>query len=116
MAFKSWLAAILAVLAAPAAAQILTTPNYVVTITVNCEEGNVTCDDVTYHGVSKKSGKALTLKGRTRHTICADGVTPCRFLGYEFKSGRTTYVVQDAGVLLVIREKKILLQEKGEWQ
>ena len=99
------------------AADTLTTENYVVTISQNCEEGNVTCDDVTYHGVSKKTGKAITLKGTTIHTKCADGETPCRFLGYEFKNGDITYVVLESGLLQVIKGKsKILLEEKGEWK
>ena len=43
-------------------AAVLDTRNYEVTITRNCEEGNVTCDNVTYKGVSKKSGKNIILK------------------------------------------------------
>jgi len=99
------------------AADTLTTASYVVTISRNCAEGNVTCDDVTYHGVSKKTGKAIKLKGTTKHTTCADGVTPCRFLGYEFKNGDITYVVLESGLLQVIKGKsKVLLEEKGEWK
>jgi hypothetical protein len=98
-------------------ADMLTTPNYVVTITRNCEEGNVTCSNVTYHGVSKKTGKAITLKGTTKHTKCADGVTPCRFLGYEFKSGNITYLVLESGTLQVFRgESEVLIDEQGEWK
>jgi hypothetical protein len=98
------------------AAETLTTANYVVTISVNCEEGNVTCDDVTYHGVSKKTGKAITLKGTTMHTKCADGETPCRFLGYEFKNGDITYRALVPGLLQVVKGgSKVLLEEEGEW-
>ena len=97
-------------------ADTLSTKNHVVTIHVNCEEGNVTCDKVTYHGVSKKSGKSITLEGTTKHTICADGVTPCRFIGYEFKNGNITYLVLESGLLQVVKgESDVLLEEKGEW-
>jgi hypothetical protein len=99
-----------------ARAATLTTPSFIVEVTVNCEEGNVTCDDVGYVGTSKKTGKRIKLHGKTMHTLCADGVTPCRFLGYEFRNGKTRYQVLDDGTLLVVQGKKTLLNEKGEWQ
>lgn len=95
----------------------LTTKNYVVTVTNNCEEGTVTCDNVTYHGISKQTGKAITLKGSTKHTMCSDGVTPCRFLGYEFKNGNVTYLVLESGLLQVFKgESEVLLEEQGKWE
>jgi hypothetical protein len=95
----------------------LTTKNYVVNISTNCEEGPVTCDNVTYRGLSKQTGKAITLKGSTKHTMCADGITPCRSLGYEFKSGNITYLVLDSGVLQVLKDKsEVLLEEQGKWK
>ncbi|HET8789902.1 MAG TPA: hypothetical protein VFM75_01715 [Modicisalibacter sp.] len=101
----------------PAMAEALVTPNYVVTIESHCAEGNVTCDDVTYTGKSRKSGNAITLKGTTWHTLCADGVTPCRFLGYRFKNGNSTYFVTQGGKLLVVRnETEILVNEEGDWR
>src|SRR5688572_17562979 len=107
---------VLAYFSQPGIASTLTTANYVITISQNCEEGNVTCDDVTYHGVSKKTGKEITLKGTTKHTTCADGVSPCRFVGYEFKNGDVTYLVLESGLLQVIKGKdKVLLEEEGEW-
>ena len=99
-----------------ARAGTLTTPSFKVEIKVNCAEGNVTCDDITYVGTSKKTGKSIKLRGKTMHTTCADGVTPCRFLGYEFRNGKTYYQVLDDGTLQVIQNNKTLLSEKGEWQ
>lgn len=98
-------------------AATLTTKNYVVNIATNCEEGTVTCDNVTYRGISKQTGKAITLKGSTKHTTCADGITPCRFLGYEFKSGNITYLVLESGLLQVFKGKsEVLLEEQGKWK
>ncbi len=97
-------------------ASTLTTPSYKITVEVRCPEGSVTCDDVRYVGVSRKSGKSITLTGRTVHTIGADGVTPSHFLGYEFKSGRTTYFVGEDGELRVTCGSKILVQETGVWK
>jgi len=97
------------------AQQRLDTPGYKVTITQNCEEGNVTCDDVSYTGTSKKSGKAITLRGQTMHSRCRDGVTPCAFQGYVFRSGRVTYTVHADGRLVVTEGKKTLVNQRGKW-
>ena len=98
-------------------ASTLTTDNYTVTIEVHCSEGNVTCSDVSYEGVSKKSGNSIKLKGETWHSVCADGVTPCRFLGYKFKNGSYKYLVHESGLLQVIKGKtKVLVEEHGKWQ
>ena len=68
-----------------------------------------------YTGTSKKTGKSIKLRGKTLHTLCADGVTPCRFLGYEFRKGSVYYRVMEDGSLLVMQGKKILVEETGEW-
>ena len=103
-------------LASGAYAETLNTPSFTIEIKVNCPEGDVTCDNVSYLGKSKKSGNSISLRGRTMHRLCADGKTPCRFLGYEFKRGDTRYLVQESGELLVTQGKKVLVQEQGEWQ
>lgn len=97
-------------------ARTLTTPSFVVQIKLNCAEGNVTCDDVTYVGTSKKTGKSIRLRGKTKHSLCADQVTPCRFLAYEFWNGRTSYQVFDDGRLSVRQQEKTLLEEQGRWK
>ena len=94
----------------------LTTKNYIVTISRLCPEGSVTCDNVKYVGVSKKSGNIIKLNGTTLHTMCTDGKTPCHFQGYEFKNGNITYRVLERGLLQVIQgESRVLLEEKGTW-
>lgn len=97
-------------------ADTLTTAHYVVTVTRHCQEGEVRCDNVSYHGASKKTGKAMTLKGSTLHTLCADGVTPCGFLGYQFKTGNFRYLVLESGTLRVVKgDSEVLIDELGEW-
>lgn len=93
----------------------LTTTNYVVTITSQCEEGQVTCDNVTYSGRSKLSGEELELQGETMHLLCGDQQTPCRFLGYRFYNEGYEYQVFDSGVLRVRRGDKLVLDERGQW-
>lgn len=97
------------------AQQVLVTPSFRVTI-VGCAEGEVSCDNVKYTGVSKKNGSRIRLTGRTLHTLGADGVTPSRFLGWEFRKGKTIYTVTEGGVLEVTQGAKTLVSEQGEWQ
>ena len=99
-----------------AAQQVLETPGFTVKIVQQCEEGNVTCDDVRYTGTSKKSGKAITLRGKTMHAMGADGVTPGAFQGYVFRSGRVHYTVFADGRLVVTDGKKTLVNQRGEWK
>ncbi|MCK7458291.1 hypothetical protein [Idiomarina aminovorans] len=98
------------------AAATLTTENYIIEIERHCKEGSVTCDNVSYTGVSKMSGNSIELKGKTWHTHCADGVSPCRFLGYRFENGNVTYTVLESGVLRVVQGKgRVLIEETGAW-
>jgi len=98
--------------------QTLETTNYIVTVRHLCEEeGHVSCDRMLYHGVAKKSGKEITLMGSTWHTMGADGTAPSRLLGYRFKNGDVTYIVQEDGTLRVVRgDAEVLVEEKGKWQ
>jgi len=107
-----------AIIGSPAQVQeVLETPGYVVTITNDCEEGVVVCDRAIYRGVSKKSGKSITLRGSTMHTTCADGETPCRFLGWRFVSPQgVIYEVFEDGTLIVRRGERILLRQRGRWR
>jgi hypothetical protein len=105
-------------LAAPAIAQAetLTTKNYRVTITRNCAEGSVTCNNVRYTGVNRNTGASIRLRGATMHTLCADGRTPCRFEGYRFRNGSVEYMVSEGGTLRVFDNKRLLLNEQGTWR
>ena len=97
-------------------AQQLDTPNYTVEIQQLCPEGEVQCQQVLYKGTSKVSGASIELKGTAWHSVCADGVTPCRFLGYQFKNGRIRYLVHESGLLQVIGSSdRVLVEEQGVW-
>ena len=93
----------------------LETENYIVKIESACEEGEVSCDKLTYIGTSKKSGKSIKLSGSTWHTKDKDG-NPGRFLGYKFKNGNITYFVTESGELSVVRNRtEVLVEESGTW-
>ncbi|KAB8333428.1 hypothetical protein SD80_016580 [Scytonema tolypothrichoides VB-61278] len=94
-------------------AETLKTKNFKVTITRNCPEGNVSCNNVTYFGKDLRTGKSISLTGKTIHTTGADGVTPGRFLGYQFRNNEYVYRVTENGFLEVYQGKKLILQEKG---
>ena len=92
----------------------LDTPSFKITIDVRCPEGEVTCDDVKYVGVNKKTGEKIKLTGKTAHHYDADG-TPTRFLGYIFKNDDVTYFLSEEGQLRVTRGDEVLLKENGTW-
>ncbi len=94
----------------------LITPSFIVDVRSYCEEGDVVCEKVTYRGTSKKTGESIQLMGKTLHTTCGDGVSPCRFLGWRFEHGNTTYTVLQDGVLIIERGKKVVVEEKGTWE
>ena len=96
--------------------QILDTPSFTIRIEVRCPEGEVTCRNVIYRGENKRTKKTLQLRGRTVHSLCADRVTPCRFLGYAFRNGRFTYFVSERGELVVQNGPRVVVQQSGTWQ
>jgi hypothetical protein len=106
----------LLVLSQAALADTLRTKDFRVTITNNCPEGEVACNNVNYHGVNVNTGASVQLLGRTLHTSCADGVTPCRFVGYEFSNGNYRYLVTEEGSLQVYQNGKLVLNQRGNWE
>jgi hypothetical protein len=119
-----------------ASARTLKTENFSIEITPNCAEGNVVCNDVTYVFTELETTTVITRKGRTVHRPCADRVTPCQFLGYEFSDKRYEepenepelithtdfaftpyrYFISEAGKLEIYRYGKLITSEQGTWQ
>lgn len=111
-----WLLAVGSARAATPRVVELETPGHVVRLEIGCDEGEVACDRVTYSGRSRKTGAALSLRGATWHTPCADGVTPCRFQGWRFRNGDVVYTVTADGRLQVRQGERTLLDEQGRWR
>jgi hypothetical protein len=91
----------------------LISDSYDVTVQTLCPEGYVSCDRLVLRGVHKLTGRRLHLKGRSMHSMCADGVTPCRYLGDQFEGRSYVYFFSSEGWLLVKDSKgRLLLREK----
>ena len=88
------------------------TANYDVTIIEHCPAGEIFCRNVTYIGKNKRTGQSIKLKGSQTIRPCADGVTPCQMMGWEFFSGPYRYAITDDRSLWVSRDGKDLIEEK----
>ncbi len=98
-------------------AETLITDNFIIKIERGCEEGDVTCDKMRFIYSPVDSKKKQTAVGKTVHTKCADGITPCAFQGYEFIADGAIYFIHNSGVLEVTDSKgNQLLVEQGKWQ
>lgn len=100
----------------PAGGRVLITPGFRVQVERHCPEGTIVCDRVSYVGQDRRSGASLRLTGSTDYRLCADGLTPCQFLGYRFRNGSVVYEVRDDGRLRVLQGGRLLLEEQGTWQ
>ena len=99
-----------------AGGRVLITPGFRVEVERHCLEGTIVCDRVSYVGQDRRSGASLRLTGSTDYRLCADGLTPCQFLGYRFRNGSVVYEVTDDGRLRVLQGGRLLLEEQGTWQ
>lgn len=57
-------------------------------IEYDCDEGNVTCDDVSLKSTRVKDNSSIFLKGETINSNCPD---VCDFRGYRFTNGQYDY-------------------------
>jgi hypothetical protein len=109
----------LVLVAQSALASTLVTPSYEITITENCLEGDVACQDVSYTSKNRRTRRTVHLKGRSIVHNCpgdqgdGPGKTPCRHVGYEFRTGKTTYAVDDDGRFTVTHGGRVVLEERG---
>lgn len=94
----------------------LETDSLLLTVDVHCAEGDVTCDKVTMQAVHKETGASLILNGETLHSRCADGITPCRFIGYHFGHHDLVYQLTEQGMFSVLSGSTVVFEETGTWQ
>ena len=102
-------------LSVEAVAAELETRSFRIVVTENCPEGETMCQDVTYVGTNKATGKHIQLQGKVLAHMCSDGVTPCHRVGYEFKNGTYVYFVGENGNLVVTHRGKTIVDQMGKW-
>ena len=88
---------------------------YHVKITSDCQEGELTCDKITFTSKSKKSGKSIVLKGETFNTDCPG---MCNFRGYQYKNGNYSYVIYSDDIeggwdFTITKDDKVIDTDKG---
>jgi len=99
-----------------ASAESLITPSYEIVVEWKCGEGYVSCDNIEFHVTNKVDQSSNTYIGKSNHSVCADGVTPCKFQGYEFDVGELNYSLYLRGLIEVVKNSnQVVLSEKGEW-
>jgi len=75
---------------------VLITTNFCITVIDRTPEYELGCTNVTYIGVSRKTGKAIVLTGSTNFSMGKDG-SPGHFRGYDFRSGLYLYTLNNEG-------------------
>lgn len=94
----------------------LVTELYTAKVESNCEEGNVTCDNVLIHIYNNSDGSLkISGIGHTIHNMSKDGV-PGKFQGYELIDGAATIQLFEDGTFRVTLDKdKVVQDEQGSW-
>ncbi|MEH6565655.1 MAG: hypothetical protein V7756_10070 [Halopseudomonas sp.] len=96
--------------------RVLITPSFELSLDSRCAEGEVSCNDYTLQGLERENGRPFMLQGRSMHTTCADGVTPCRFLGYRFDQSSRSFLITEDGLLNIYHGDNLILHEQGRWE
>lgn len=90
--------------------------NFSIEMEPQCAEGEVACSHIKFTITVPGAEKSSVIYGKSKYAMCADGVTPCRFQGYEFMSDGSRYFINSVGLLVVTDEQdNVLLTEVGKW-
>lgn len=96
----------------------IVTKSFNIYVTEKCQEGDISCNNVIYRGVNRKTKQEITLKGYVVN------VKPSMdFAGYEFDHGDYQYTLtpkreedshgNDKWVLMVFKNQKLIFTEDG---
>jgi hypothetical protein len=89
----------------------LNTTSFTIDIQKNCQEGEVTCDNISYTGTRKSDGSQIHLIG---HTL--NNKNTFDLYGYTFKNGDYTYSIYIQSAEFILEKNgKVIVAEKGEW-
>lgn len=109
------LASLVALISIESNARVLMTKSFIINVHSHCEEGNVSCDKISYIGIKKSTGEDIHLSGKTLNQDCETG--SCNYYGYEFVNGDYQYVIFDRNQteFFIQKNGKELVREEGEW-
>jgi hypothetical protein len=93
--------------------QVIVTPTYLILILEHCGRGVVGCDNVDFTVVNRATGQSLRAKGASTARSCMGSREPCEWLGWEFRSGRATYVINRKLVLQLTQSNQPTIEEQG---
>lgn len=96
-------------------AEKLVTKSYEIVI-VACPEGHVSCKGTQFAIKNLSTGKKTTIVGKTMHSLCKDGTTPCRFQGYQFSDAKEHFTLTTDGKLTIKKAAKPSIVEQGKWE
>jgi len=110
---------LLSFLSAFVQAEVLVTPSAKATIVQQCVEGEVTCSKVKLELLELSSGSTVHAYGKTLHSTCSDGITPCAFQGWEFynRTGLAAIIITQSGTVTMLNsEGEVTFEESGKWK
>lgn len=113
---KKIAAAFALIATAPLHATTLETRSYTVEITPLCGERVVDCEQFAYAGTHNRNGSRINITGKPGMRPCGPRDTSCDPAGYQFYSGDVSYFVGLDGWLIVTRNGKNVLRERGAWR
>lgn len=107
----------LAIVPGTSKVEVLVTNSYYVTVTSNCSENLMACQDVSMEAKNRKTGEVVFAQGRTMYTRCVDRVTACQFNGYEFYDRGYIYALLADGLYLIGQSRDTTIDEEvGFWR
>ena len=95
---------------------IFTGKKFIAKIEEHCDEGNLSCENVSLTSKSIKANQSINLKGKTINTNCPD---ICDFQGYRFTNGEYDYSFypsmkgNDLWDYIITFEDKVIAQDLG---
>lgn len=113
---KKLAASLVLIATAPLHAATLETRSYTVEITPLCGERVVDCEQFAYAGTHNRNGSRINMTGKPGMRSCPPGEASCDQRGYQFYSGDMSYFVGLDGWLIVTRNGKNVLRERGAWR
>jgi hypothetical protein len=112
---KSIIIVVILLFTSHALAETLVTPSYKIEFG-GCGEGVVSCDEIDVVVTNRSSNAVSSYTGKTMHSLCNDGVTPCQFQGYQFPGNEGHFVIHADGTLEISgKSNQAILVEEGKW-